>query len=116
MKFTICSAGAIGFALTTPLPNSSTAHWLPQANHNKPAGLFGSTKIGAKLVVQSKLNTTLVFVDFMHLKLVGRHVAKGIAECFNPRQQFFAAALNEIAGRNVACERVRKCHNLDTRT
>ena len=51
----------------------------------------------------------------MDLKLVRRHLAKGIAECFNTVQQLLAATLKEISRRNAACEGVCKDDNLDAR-
>lgn len=48
----------------------------------------------------------------MCLKLVGRHVPEGVAECFDVVQQLFAAALKEISGRNGAREGVCKATTL----
>ena len=76
---------------------------------------FGRTEVRAKLFVQSKLSTTIFLINLMHLKLVGRHMAKGIAECFNTMQQLFATTLKEISWGNVACERVCERDDLGVR-
>ena len=69
-------------------------------------------EIHAKLFVQGELNTTIVLSNFIHLKLVVRHLPKGIEECFDTLQQFIAATLDEIL-RNVACEGVCEGDKLD---
>ena len=49
----------------------------------------------------------------MYLKLVGRHLPKGISECFDTLQQLLATTLKEISRRNGACEGVCEGDKLD---
>ena len=73
-------------------------------------------EVGGKLVVQGELNTTILFVNLVQPKLVGRDVAKRIAECSNTMQQLLAAALKEISWGNAACEGICKDDNLHARS
>ena len=57
--------------------------------------LFGSTEVRAKLFVQFELNTTIFLVNLIHPKLIGRHVAKSIAECYDTLQQLLTATLQK---------------------
>ena len=56
-------------------------------------GLFGRTEIGGKLLVQAHLNPAIVLCNLVHLELVGGHLAKSIAQCFNSLQQLLPVAL-----------------------
>ena len=73
-------------------------------------------EVCGELVVQSELNTTILFVNLMHPKLVRRDVAKRIAECSNTSQQLLTAALKEISWGNAACEGICKDDKLDARS
>src|SRR5215471_3194730 len=63
--------------------------------------LLGATEGGKKLFVQAHLNTAIIFRNLVRLELISRHLAKSIAQRFNPLEQLLATSLQKISGRNA---------------